>query len=103
MTTAYPVVVIPRDGQHTTPDLIKIDVQGFEATVLRGGLETIRKDRPIFLLENNKEPTHEEILFAEDYRRAAYADGKITLDQIGKKNTFYLPQEKVESVKVRFG
>ncbi|BBY87352.1 hypothetical protein MTOK_31340 [Mycolicibacterium tokaiense] len=91
------------DEVGTTPDLIKIDVQGFEATVLRGGLETIRKDRPIFLLENNKEPTHEEILFAEDYRRAAYADGKITLDQIGKKNTFYLPQEKVESVKVRFG
>jgi FkbM family methyltransferase len=90
------------DEVETAPDLVKIDVQGLEAIVLRGGLETIREYRPIFLLENNKDRAHEEILFAEGYRRASYEDGRMTMDQLGKKNTYYLPEEKAEAVRAKF-
>lgn len=33
------------------PDTIKIDVEGHEASVIRGGAETIRKHRPLIFLE----------------------------------------------------
>jgi FkbM family methyltransferase len=91
------------DEVDTQPDLVKIDVQGFEASVLRGGLQTIRKYRPIFLLENNPGSQQEEVIFAEGYRRASYEKGRVTMDELGHKNTFYLPEEKVDDIKAIFG
>lgn len=41
-------------------DLIKLDVDGLEAAVLRGGLATLRRDRPLLLMEVSR--TH----FASD-------------------------------------
>jgi FkbM family methyltransferase len=32
-------------------DLIKIDTQGFEMSVIKGGLETIKKNKPVLILE----------------------------------------------------
>lgn len=91
------------DEVDTAPYLVKIDVQGFEAAVLTGGLLTIRKYRPIFLLENNPDDSsQEEILFAEGYRRASYEHGRMTLDALGHKNTFYLPEETADGVKAIF-
>ena len=34
-----------------TPNLIKVDVEGFELEVLRGGVELIRKTKPIWIIE----------------------------------------------------
>jgi FkbM family methyltransferase len=39
-------------GKIPLPDLIKLDVEGFEANVLRGGLELLRQARPFIILEN---------------------------------------------------
>lgn len=86
------------DEVETRPDLVKIDVQGFETAVLRGGLQTIRYYRPIFLLENGPGNPHEEVLFAEDYRRAAYKGRRMKIDQLGDKNTFYIPEERANNV-----
>lgn len=91
------------DEINTSPYLVKIDVQGFEAAVLKGGLRTIRNYRPFFLLENNPDnSTQEEILFAEGYRRASYEGQRMTLDRLGSKNTFYLPEEKAGGVQAIF-
>jgi FkbM family methyltransferase len=39
------------DSQHLDPIFIKIDVQGYEYHVLKGGVETIERHNPILMLE----------------------------------------------------
>ena len=41
------------DSYDIAPDLIKIDVEGMEAEVITGALETIKKYRPVLLVEHN--------------------------------------------------
>lgn len=43
------------------PDLIKIDTEGFELEVLRGGMDTISKCSPIILFESNTTEQRTEI------------------------------------------
>lgn len=54
------------------PDLIKIDVEGHEAAILRGGLETLRKSKPNVVFEcSSEEQLHnivEELLSIGDYQ-----------------------------------
>ena len=83
------------DDVDTHPALVKIDVQGFESSVLVGGLQTVRRHRPVFLIENDAERPHETILFAEGYRRAGYTRGRPVMDAIGEGNTYYVPEEKI--------
>ncbi len=86
------------DDVDTSPGFVKIDVQGFESNVLRGGIETIRRHRPVFVIENDETRAHEAILFAEDYRRAAYDGTRFVLDRVGADNTFYIPADKAERI-----
>lgn len=44
-------VIMPLDAFCYSPDAIKIDVEGFEKSVLIGGEETIRKWKPVICLE----------------------------------------------------
>ena len=41
------------DSLDLVPNVIKIDVEGHEPSVLRGGVETIRKHRPVILCDFN--------------------------------------------------
>jgi len=43
------------------PDLIKMDVEGHELSVLRGGAETIRAHHPIILCDRNDESTSKDV------------------------------------------
>lgn len=45
------IAIEPLDALNLSPDVIKIDVQGFEAQVLMGGIETIRRSQPIIIIE----------------------------------------------------
>jgi FkbM family methyltransferase len=50
------VNVFTLDGlAETNVDFLKIDVEGFETFVLQGGEETIRRDRPVIVLEQKHE------------------------------------------------
>ena len=49
-------------------DLIKIDVEGAEMEVLRGGIETIKKNKPIIVIESfDKKDQVDAFLFALGY------------------------------------
>ncbi len=41
------------DSYHLKPDFIKIDVEGMEADVIIGGLDTIKKYKPDMVIEHN--------------------------------------------------
>jgi FkbM family methyltransferase len=43
------------DGMAIEPAVLKVDVEGFELAVLRGALETLRRCRPIVLVERSEE------------------------------------------------
>lgn len=86
------------DDIVTRPGFVKIDVQGYESNVLLGGLTTIREHRPVFVIENDEVRSHERILFAENYRRAAFNGTAFVLDEVGHGNTFYIPVEKSERI-----
>ena len=55
---------------------IKIDVEGHEKNVLKGGLKTIKNNKPILLIEieekHTKEPIEDTINFMKTYNYNAY-------------------------------
>lgn len=72
------IEVITLDSLNLTPDLIKIDTQGFEKQVLLGAKDTLTKYNPVIITEaeNKKEKNMlaeilEEVgyIFVERYRR----------------------------------
>lgn len=55
------VKVIPLDSLQTSPDLIKIDIQGYEYYAFLGAKETLNR-KPIILLENHGNGLDKEVL-----------------------------------------
>jgi FkbM family methyltransferase len=52
------------DDFNLTADLIKIDTQGYELPILRGSIETLKKNFPVLILEleNKKDLKEVELL-----------------------------------------
>jgi FkbM family methyltransferase len=73
------------------PALMKIDVQGLEAAVIRGGIETIKAWRPIVLMENNDPARDAADLLSLGYKPHAWRDNALLEGQLGDLNTFYVP------------
>ena len=46
------VKVLRLDHFNVNPDIIKLDVEGFEHDVLKGAIKTIKKNRPVLYIEN---------------------------------------------------
>ena len=87
---------------------IKCDANYHELAVLRGGLETIKRDRPAMLIEVNPDPddpsttAYETFALLRDLGYEAYCweHGKLESRQAGQRsqNYFFLTQEQMERV-----
>lgn len=64
------------------PDLIKIDVEGMEPAVIRGGMVTIARHRPIIFFETNADDTELEATIS-----ALKATGYRLFANTGERNT----------------
>lgn len=95
-TTEFQQVRVPirrGDDFSLAPDLIKIDVEGFESEAVRGLLETIRQHRPVLMVENNDYHRVTELLSGFDYRPCAWHGDTMRVMSEATTNTFYLPLE----------
>lgn len=87
------------DGLELDPDIVKIDVQGTEQSVLTGGLETIRRCRPAIMAEALEVggPAH-ELLAPLDYGLYTFGEGRFEAGaDPSATNHFLLPNERVRA------
>jgi FkbM family methyltransferase len=83
------------DSFGLVPAFIKIDVQGLEPQVIRGGRDTIGAHLPVILMENNRPERDAADLLALGYRPYAFTDRGLVADRAGDLNTVYLhPQTR---------
>lgn len=85
------------DDVETHPGLVKIDVEGSESKVIAGGLRTIERHRPVFIIEND-EMAHEPLLRRLGYRVADYVQGELVLDRPGWRNSLFVPEERAATL-----
>jgi FkbM family methyltransferase len=81
------IEVVPLDSLRLAPDFIKIDVQGTELAVLRGGRETIARHRPVILCEAPDGPTG-AFLEALGYDELRVVDGELVPGRGGLNSVF---------------
>jgi FkbM family methyltransferase len=79
------------DDFALSPDLIKVDVEGFEATAIRGLLATIRAHQPILLVENSDWQAVTDLLSELGYRPYRWDAGAMSPFHGATTNTFYFP------------
>jgi FkbM family methyltransferase len=94
------VPLVRLDDLGLEPDFIKIDVQGFEHRVLVGGMETIRKCRPVIMAETVRHGSDAyKIMQPLGYRLVEF-DGR-NFTEIREKNwrlnQFLIPAERLPS------
>lgn len=82
------------DAQGLRPALLKIDVQGSELDVLRGGRETIEACRPLVLVEAPDEDAETAFLADLGYTAHSYVDGRLRPGVGGAVNAFFVPPER---------
>jgi FkbM family methyltransferase len=104
LTVASKRVSLARlDDWGLEPDFIKIDVQGLEYRVLAGGLETIRKYRPVIMAETIRYKSEAHMIVQPlDYCLMEF-DGRSFMEvrgELQRTNQFLIP---IESLPHGFG
>jgi FkbM family methyltransferase len=92
------VSLVRLDDLGLEPDFIKIDVQGLEYRVLAGGLETIRKYRPIIMAETVRHGSDaHKVVQPLGYRLMEFDGRGFTelRDQNWRLNQFLIPDERL--------
>ncbi len=87
------------DDLNLEPFFMKVDVQGAELAVVRGGEATIRNCHPVILMESN-EQDDAIVKFLEPfgYRLYRYAKGKFIEGEHGSPNSFFITDEKYQLI-----
>lgn len=80
------------DDLNLSPDLIKVDVEGAESLVLRGLKKTIKRSKPIILVENSDWDNVSKVMRSLGYVARRYDhETKMLLQRNGPTtNTFYI-------------
>lgn len=87
------------DDLDLAPAFVKLDVQGHEAAVLRGGEATLRRHRPILLVEAGEAEAVRAVLDPLDYLPAAFVEGRLVATPSRTVNTFFLPRERADTLR----
>ena len=86
------------DSFSLDPYFIKVDVQGFEYEVLKGGMQTIERSRPIIMLETPQENRETRLLKSWGYRIFRFDRNRLVEGGRGSLNTFFIAEEKVDDL-----
>jgi FkbM family methyltransferase len=93
----------PLDDLALDPAFIKLDVQGFEYEVVRGGEETIRRCSPILLIESPPAAVLVEYLKGLGYEMYAFRAGGFCRGVMGGANTFFMRADKSAGIVAQRG
>lgn len=87
------------DDLNLDPFFMKLDVQGYEFSALKGGEQTIKKYKPILLIEN---PDDFEAItdYLQDfgYQIYSFQEGNLIPNTKGKLNTFFMTPDRLAMV-----
>lgn len=87
------------DSYNLDPFFIKIDVQGREWQVLKGGLETIAASEPIIFAETDTLDVEATLSMLSKWRYRGYRfDGKNFREEVARTNMYFVPHSKVSSL-----
>lgn len=97
------VQVIPLDELNLQVDVVKIDVEGLEDSVVAGLANTIDRCRPAFMVEHNplSYPNLAEFFAGRNYRVCRYlkqSDSFVDFDGGPILNVFFIPVERLPGV-----
>jgi FkbM family methyltransferase len=93
----YDVPIKTLDSYGLTPDIVKIDVQGLEPQVVRGGLETFRRAQPVTIIET---PSADLVALLASLGLDAYrwTGERLVAGDTAGLNTLFLSRERVRQL-----
>jgi len=87
------------DAQMLSPTFIKIDVQGLEYEVLKGGLTTLQRCEPVILLEGlSGSPRLQDFIQSLGYEVYRYWDGLLVPSEPLGDNNFLLTPKRYHEI-----
>ncbi len=81
------------DSYGLAPDIIKIDVQGHEEAVIRGGLETVARSQPVLIIEDPTEGLI-TLLATAGLLHYGLVDGKLIPGDLSQPNSLFLSEAR---------
>ena len=89
----------PSNSQLLVPGFVKIDVQGTEYDVVRGGIETIRAHQPVLMIEDfHRDPRLPELMADLGYLEFEFTGNGFVPMRGPSTNSFLLPTPRLAAL-----